>query len=53
LFTSVLTSNSYSEYHRGKAGDIIEIKFNPMRDGSQVGGFIGAKFKDGSTIDRW
>lgn len=24
-----------------------------MRDGSQAGGFIGAKFKDGSTIGRW
>ncbi len=34
-------------------GDIIEIKFNPMRDGSQAGGFIGAKFEDGSTIGRW
>ena len=36
-----------------KPGDIIEIKFNPMRDGSQAGGFIGAKFEDGSTIGRW
>ena len=34
-------------------GDVIEIKFNPMRDGSQAGGFIGAKFADGSTIGRW
>lgn len=48
-----MTSNSCSEYDRGKAGNIIEIKFNPMRDGSQAGGFIGAKFKDGSTIGRW
>ncbi len=36
-----------------KTGDVIEIKFNPMRDGSQAGGFIGAKFADGTTIGRW
>ena len=36
-----------------KADDVIEIKFNPMRDGSQAGGFIGAKFADGTTIGRW
>lgn len=35
------------------AGDVIEIKFNPMRDGSSAGGFIGAKFADGKTIGRW
>jgi hypothetical protein len=34
-------------------GDIIEIKFNPMRDGSKAGGFIGARFADGSTIGIW
>jgi hypothetical protein len=34
-------------------GDIIEIKFNPMRDGSKAGGFIGARFANGSTIGIW
>jgi hypothetical protein len=34
-------------------GDEITIRFNPMRDGSHAGGFIGAKFADGSTIGRW
>ncbi len=36
-----------------KAGEIIEIKFNPMRDGSMAGGFIGAKFENGETIGNW
>ena len=36
-----------------KAGEIIEIKFNPMRDGSKAGGFIGAKFTNGETIGNW
>jgi len=34
-------------------GDIITIRFNPMRDGSSAGGFIGAKFADGSTLGTW
>jgi hypothetical protein len=34
-------------------GDVITIRFNPMRDGSNAGGFIGAKFADGSTIGTW
>lgn len=36
-----------------KPGETITIRFNPMRDGSHAGGFIGAKFADGSTIGRW
>jgi len=36
-----------------RAGDKITIRFNPMRDGSFAGGFIGAQFADGSTIGRW
>lgn len=36
-----------------KPGDRITIRFNPMRDGSFAGGFIGAKFANGSTIGRW
>jgi len=34
-------------------GQRIMIRFNPMRDGSQAGGFIGAKFEDGSTLGKW
>ena len=34
-------------------GQQITIRFNPMRDGSQAGGFIGAKFEDGSTLGKW
>jgi len=36
-----------------KAGDVIEIRFNPMRDGTRAGGFIGAKFSDGQTLGNW
>jgi len=36
-----------------KTGDEITIRFNPMRDGSFAGGFIGARFADGSTIGAW
>jgi hypothetical protein len=36
-----------------KVGDVVQIRFNPMRDGSNAGGFIGAKFADGRTIGRW
>jgi hypothetical protein len=34
-------------------GDVIQIRFNPMRDGSLAGGFIGAKFADGTTLGTW
>lgn len=36
-----------------KPGEEITIRFNPMRDGSPAGGFIGAKFGDGSMLGRW
>lgn len=36
-----------------KPGDVVEIRFNPMRDGTNAGGFIGAKFPDGRTLGRW
>lgn len=36
-----------------KPGDVVEIRFNPMRDGTNAGGFIGAKFPDGKTLGRW
>ena len=47
LFRKGWRPNSFSP------GDIIEIKFNPMQDGSKAGGFIGARFADGSTIGNW
>ena len=34
-------------------GDAITIRFHPMRDGSHAGGFIGARFSDGTTIGNW
>ena len=34
-------------------GDVITIRFNPMRDGSNAGGFVGAKLGDGSTLGTW
>ena len=36
-----------------KTGDEIEIRFNPMKDGSFAGGFVGAKLADGSTLGNW
>ena len=37
-----------------KAGDVVTVRFNPMKDGSAAGLFIGAKFDgDGKTIGRW
>lgn len=36
-----------------KPGETVVIRFNPMRDGSPAGGFIGAKFADGATIGQW
>lgn len=36
-----------------KPGDVIEIRFNPMRDGTSAGGFIGARFPDGHTLGNW
>jgi hypothetical protein len=47
LFRSGWRPNSFAP------GDVITIRFNPMRDGSSAGGFIGAKFADGSTIGNW
>jgi hypothetical protein len=34
-------------------GSVIEIIFDLMRDGSEAGGFIGARFANGSTIGIW
>jgi hypothetical protein len=37
-----------------KAGDVVTVRINPMKDGTPAGSFIGAKFKeDGQTIGRW
>ena len=37
-----------------KAGDVVTVRFNPMKDGSAAGQFIGAKFDaDGKTVGRW
>ena len=36
-----------------KPGDEVTIRFNPMKDGTAAGAFIGAKFADGHTIGRW
>ena len=34
-------------------GDEIEIRFNPMLDGSAAGFFVAAKLADGSTLGNW
>ncbi len=34
-------------------GDEIRIRFNPMKDGSAAGGFVGARLADGRTLGIW
>lgn len=37
-----------------KAGDLVVVRANPMKDGTAAGQFIGAKWKEsGKTIGRW
>ena len=37
-----------------KPGDKVTVRFNPMKDGTPAGQFVGAKFAaDGKTIGRW
>ncbi len=36
-----------------KPGDVVEMKFNPMHDGSNAGLFIGARFPSGETLGNW
>ena len=37
-----------------KAGDVVTVRLNPMKDGTAAGLFVGAKFaSDGHTIGRW
>lgn len=39
--------------HSFQPGDVVEIRFNPMRDGTRAGGFIGARFADGRIFGNW
>lgn len=34
-------------------GAKVTMRIHPMRDGSPAGGFVGAKFEDGTTVGRW
>ena len=36
-----------------KPGDIVEIKFNPVLEGSTAGFFVGATLADGKTLGNW
>ena len=36
-----------------KRGDAVEIKFNPMLDGSNAGFFVAARLADGKTLGTW
>ena len=35
------------------AGAKVTVRLNPMRNGEPAGGFIAARFDDGTTIGRW
>jgi len=34
-------------------GETVTLRINPMRDGTNGGLFVGAKFPDGKTLGRW
>ena len=36
-----------------KPGAQVTLRMRPMRDGSPAGGFVGAKFADGTTVGNW
>jgi hypothetical protein len=36
-----------------KPGEVVVLRINPMRDGTNAGLFVGAKFPDGTTLGRW
>ena len=36
-----------------KPGSKVTMRVRPMRDGSPAGGFVGAKFADGTTVGNW
>ena len=34
-------------------GDVVDLKFNPMLDGTNAGFFVGAKLANGDVLGRW
>jgi len=36
-----------------KAGEVVSVRINPMRDGTSAGLFVGARFADARTLGRW
>jgi len=36
-----------------KPGDVVELKFNPMHDGSNAALFVAARFANGETLGNW
>ena len=36
-----------------KPGARVTMRIRPMRDGSPAGGFVAAKFDDGTTVGNW
>jgi len=36
-----------------KPDDVVELKFNPMLDGTNAGFFVGAKLSNGDFLGRW
>jgi hypothetical protein len=37
-----------------KAGDVVTVRINPMKDGTPAGNFVAARFEsDGRTLGRW
>ena len=36
-----------------KPGARVTLRIRPMRDGSPAGGFVAAKFDDGTTVGNW
>lgn len=36
-----------------KPGDVVEMKFYPMHDGSPAALFVGARFASGETLGNW
>ena len=36
-----------------KPGDVVSLRINPMKDGTNAGLFVGAKFSNATTLGRW
>lgn len=36
-----------------RAGDVVAVRINPMKDGTPAGLFVGARFADGRTLGLW